>query len=250
PHRERNFANLKQLIISGNVETQSNHFSLIGSSTADYSKIEELLSFLIHKGFRFTLPSIRIDSGKDILNLISQSGQKSLTIAPEAGSTETRFVVGKRITNEQITSFTLKANQSGISQIKTYFILGLTSDVETEVKAIGDLMTNLKQENSGMKFNISITPLVPKKGTKFGNRCIDYTSISNGVKFLKKNLSSDLKYKVFPTRWAVIQAILSVGGRELTPIMEELAARDGSYQAWKKTMRANPEEFYRQNYCE
>ncbi|MHA2154641.1 MAG: B12-binding domain-containing radical SAM protein [Candidatus Hodarchaeales archaeon] len=250
PHRERSLSNLKQLIISGNIETQSNHFSLIGSSTADYSKIEELISFFLQKELRFTLPSIRVDSGKDILNLISQSGQKSLTIAPETGSTETRFTVGKRITNEQIVSFTSQANQSGLSQLKTYFILGLTSNVEAEVKAIGDLMANLKQKNSNMKFNISITPLVPKKGTKFGNHCIDYASISEGVKSLKKSLSSYLKYKVFPTRWAVIQAILSIGGRELAPVMEELATRNGSYQAWKKTLRVDPEVYYRQNYCD
>ncbi|MHA1977419.1 MAG: B12-binding domain-containing radical SAM protein [Candidatus Hodarchaeales archaeon] len=250
PHRERSITNLKQLILSGNIKTQSNHFSLIGSSTADYTKIEELISFFLQKGLRFTLPSIRVDSGEEILDLMSQSGQKSLTIAPEAGSTEARFAVGKRITNDQITSFASQANKAGISQLKTYFILGLTSDVETEVKSIKDLMSDLKYRNSNMNFNISITPLIPKKGTKFGNQCIDYPSISNGLKLFKKSIDKNLKYKVFPIRWAVIQAILSIGGKELTPIMEELATHDGSYQAWRKTLKIDPEVFYRQNYCD
>ena len=250
PHRERSITNLKQLILSGNTETQSNHFSLIGSSTADYTKIEELISFFLQKGLRFTLPSIRVDSGKKILDLMSQSGQKSLTIAPEAGSNEARFAVGKRITNDQITSFASQANKAGISQLKTYFILGLTSDLDSEVRAINNLMSTLQLNNSNMKFNISITPLIPKKGTKFGNHCVDYSSITNGVKILKKTIGSKLKYKVFPTRWAVIQAILSIGGKELTPIMEELASRDGSYQAWRKTLKKDPELFYKQNYCD
>ena len=249
PHRERSFSNLKQLIISGSIETQSNHFSLIGSSTADYSQIEELISFFLQKDFRFTLPSIRIDSGGEILNLISQSGQKSLTIAPEAGSTDARYAVGKRISNEQIEEFTSQANQFGISQLKTYFILGLTSDLDSEVRAINDLMTSLKFNNPDMRFNASITPLIPKFGTKFENKCVDYTLISEGVKYLKKNLSQNLKFKIFPTRWAIIQAMLSIGGRELTPILEEIATRDGSYQAWKKTLRIDPEDYYKQNYC-
>ncbi|PWI48445.1 hypothetical protein CEE45_06850 [Candidatus Heimdallarchaeota archaeon B3_Heim] len=249
PHRERSIINLQQLITSGNIETQTNHFSLIGSSTADYSKIEELITFFLEKGLRFTLPSIRVDSGEEILNLLKQAGQNSLTIAPETGLTETRRDVGKKISNEQIYSFTSEATKSGISQLKTYFILGLTSDPNMEAKAIADLMTDLKHKNANMKFKLSITPLVPKKGTKFGTKCVDYTSITKGVKFLKKNLGKNLTYKVFPTRWAVIQAILSIGGRELAPIMEELALRDGSYQAWRKTLKVDPQDFYQQNYC-
>ncbi len=250
PHRERNIENLKQLIEKGSIETQSDYFSLIGSSTADYSEIGDLISYFLEKRLRFTLPSIRVDSGEEILSLIAQSGQKSLTIAPEAGAENTRYSIGKRITNSQIFSFASQANTFGISQLKTYFILGLTSDVENEVKSISELMNTLKLKNSNMKFNVSVTPLIPKKGTKLEKQKVDYASISEGTKLLKGNLNQKLNFKAFPTRWAAIQAIISLGGKELSSIMEEVAIQNGSYQSWKRVLGMEPAQYYQEKICD
>ncbi len=248
PHRERSFDTLEKLIQSGVKETQTNYFSLIGSSTADYSRINDLVAFFIENSLRFTLPSIRIDSGMELLDLLKDSGQRSLTIAPETGCDKSRFAIGKKITNELILSFASRAARSNIASLKTYYILGLTSNPMQEAQDIIDLANELKITTASLKYNLSITPLVPKRPTKFGSRTVDYAAIDEGLNFLKKNITKNVKYKIFPTRWAIIQAILSVGGKELLPLMIEIASQGGSYQTWKKNLTSDPLKFYNEHY--
>ena len=250
PHRERSLEKLVEIILKGKESTETDYFSLIGSSTADYSKINELLNFFNDNKLRFTLPSIRVDSGNDLLDSLNRSGQKSLTIAPETGSDETRHSVGKRITNEEIVSFATRAFTNNIRNLKAYFILGLTPDPMKELQDINNLVKELKQSVPLMKYKISLTPLIPKKHTRFSRSCINYESITMAHKAMKKNFTIPAPYKIFPIRWAVIQAILSVGGREIAPIMVEIATRGGgSYQSWKKKLDNDPMKFYQVNYC-
>ncbi len=250
PHRERSLNKLEEIILEGTEKTKTNYFSLIGSSTADYSRINELINFFNDNKIRFTLPSIRVDSGKDLLDSLKRSGQKSLTIAPEAGSDDTRHSIGKRITNEEIVSFASRASTNNISNLKAYFILGLTPEPMKELQEINKLVDELKQSVPSMKYKISLTPLIPKKHTRFGNSCTNYEAITLAYKAMKKNANRSAPYKIFPIRWAVIQAILSVGGREITPLMIEIATQGGgSYQSWKKKLNNDPMKFYHINYC-
>jgi radical SAM superfamily enzyme YgiQ (UPF0313 family) len=249
PHRERSLSLLKHLVQKGTIETQTNHVSLIGSSTADYSDINSFLTYLHANNISFSLPSIRVDTGEEIIGLIKPSGQRSLTIAPEAGSDEIRRRIGKRFTNAQIHTFSNNALNNNISQLKSYFMLGLTKDPINEAKAILNLLNSLIEKNPKMKYTLSLTPLIPKRGTKFSKQCMDYPSIIDGFNYLKKNIDHKVPLKPFPIRWAVVQAILSMGGRELTPIMIEVAKKDGSFQAWKKTLKMDPLDFYVKNYC-
>jgi radical SAM superfamily enzyme YgiQ (UPF0313 family) len=250
PHRERSFSLLKHIITAGKNKTQTNHFSLIGSSTADYSQIYDLIEFLIEKKIKFTLPSIRIDSGVELLNLLRHAGQRSLTIAPETGCDKSRFAIGKKITDDSIINFASRAANSNISNLKTYFILGLTSNPLDEAQDIINLINALKNKVPSIDYNLSVTPIVPKKPTKFGGIVVDYNAINAGLKFLKSNMKNNVNYKAFPTRWAIIQAILSIGGRDLLPVLIQVASQGGSYQSWKKNLKSDPVKFYNDLYQE
>ena len=109
---------MKNLIDKGNIKTNTNFFSLIGSSVADYSQIRELLHYFINRKLKFTLPSIRVDSGRDLLEVIKLAGQKSLSIAPESASDEIRFKIGKKFSNSQISTFVQRADQYRIDRIE------------------------------------------------------------------------------------------------------------------------------------
>jgi radical SAM superfamily enzyme YgiQ (UPF0313 family) len=193
---------------------------------------------------KFSLPSIRIDSGSEILDLLKQSKQRSLTIAPETGSEINRLSVGKKIRNVDILNFVNRANQIGINNLKLYFILGLTDNHISEANDIIELIGSLKRKVPGMNLSLSLTPLVVKKGTKIERNLIDYTSIEAGVRHLKGNIKEKTKVKTFPTRWAIIQAITSLGGRDLSAILEKVAIQGGSYQSWKKVLDGDPLKYY------
>ncbi len=249
PLRERSLETLKTLIDKGNIETSTNFFSLIGSSVADYSQIKELLQYFINKKLKFTLPSIRVDSGRDVLDVIKLAGQKSLSIAPESASDEIRFKIGKKFNNSQISSFVQRAEQNKLSEIKFYFILGLSNDPVSEAREIVSLINSLTELSPSVQFSISITPLIPKLGTKLDNKCVDYRNIQLGFNFLKKNLRKKVRYKSFPVRWAAIQAILSTGGSELTSKMINIAVKGGTFQSWKKILAEEPSDYYLKHYC-
>jgi radical SAM superfamily enzyme YgiQ (UPF0313 family) len=244
PHRERSLTNLQELVGKGTIETQTKSIIMIGSSTADYSQINDLITFLLNQKMKFTLPSIRIDSGSEILDLLKQSKQRSLTIAPETGSEINRLSVGKKITNVDILNFVNRANKIGINNLKLYFILGLTDNHISEANDIIELIGSLKRKVPGINLNLSLTPLVVKKGTKIERNLVDYTSIEAGVRHLKGNINKKSKVKTFPTRWAIIQAITSLGGRDLSEILEKVAIQGGSYQSWKQVLDGDPLKYY------
>jgi hypothetical protein len=83
-----------------------------------------------------------------------------------------------------------------------------------------------------------------KKGTKIERNLVDYTSIEAGVRHLKGNINKKSKVKTFPTRWAIIQAITSLGGRDLSEILEKVAIQGGSYQSWKQVLDGDPLKYY------
>lgn len=247
PQRERSLPILKKLITSGIKETKTNYISLIGSSVADYSQIQGLLDYFIKSKIKFTLPSIRIDSGIDVLDSIKQSGLKSLSIAPETALEDVRYRIGKKISNSQIIEFLQKAAKYKIREIKLYFILGLTSDIILESQEIVNFVDSLAEAYPTIKFTVSVTPLIPKRGTKMAKQCVNYQEIQNGLKILKQK--KIVRYKTFPIHWAAVQAILSVGGRELTPIITNVVNSGGSLQSWKKNLEMDPADYYLKQYC-
>lgn len=249
PYRERSLTQLHSLIDFGSKQSQTDFINLIGSSTADHSHIREVIAYIQEKKIKFVLPSIRIDSGENILELIKKSGQRNLSIAPESGSDDIRYNIGKKISNEQIDSFIQKAQKFSIHQLKLYFILGLTVDPIIEAQEIVRLIDSLMDTYPSMKFNLSVNPLIPKRGTEFGNHCTNFHEVKNGLDFLKQNLKDKGKFKSFPIRWAAIQSILSIGGRELTPKLIRIAQSGGSYQNWKKVLAKDPIDYFTINYC-
>lgn len=250
PQRERSLLVLKNLINNGIKDTKTDFFSLIGSSVADYSQIKELLDIFIEKKLKFTLPSIRIDSGIEVLDSIKQAGLKSLSIAPETASEDIRFRIGKKISNTQIDDFIQKASKYRIQEIRLYFILGLTADIISESYEIIIFINELAESYPNLKFTISVTPLIPKRGTRLANKCVNYQNIQEGFNVLKHNLKSVVRYKSFPTHWAAIQAILSIGGRELAPKIVNVAEKGGTYQTWKKILGKEPNDYYIRQFCQ
>ena len=119
----------------------------------------------------------------------------------------------------------------------------LTEQASTELNIAGKLITtDLQGHRETILTNIG-------KVTEGLTDLVSRTSaIDEGLNFLKKNIKKNVKYKIFPTRWAIIQAILSVGGKELLPLMIEIASQGGSYQTWKKNLTSDPLKFYNEHY--
>ena len=124
--------------------TGYDEISLSSLSSSDYSQLKELVTFLIDefksKGVNISLPSLRIDAfALDVMSKVQDIRKSSLTFAPEAGSQRLRDVINKGLTEEVILHGAHEAFEGGWNKVKLYFMLGLPTETEEDMKGIAHL---------------------------------------------------------------------------------------------------------------
>ena len=148
PVRERNVERLKQYAHDMLQNTGHEEISLSSLSSSDYSELKELVTYLIdefkNKGINISLPSLRIDAfSLDVMSKVQDIRKSSLTFAPEAGSQRMRDVINKGLTEEVILNGAGEAFEGGWTKVKLYFMLGLPTETEEDMKEIAHLAERL-----------------------------------------------------------------------------------------------------------
>ena len=172
PVREKNVEHLKDLAYKMLKSTGHEEISLSSLSSSDYSELEELVNFLIDefkgKGVNISLPSLRIDAfSLDVMSKVQDIKKSSLTFAPEAGSQRLRDVINKGLTEEVILNGSRLAFEGGWNKVKLYFMLGLPTETEEDMKAIPQLaneiaaliMTRFRRKNGMENVRLRSAPL-------------------------------------------------------------------------------------------
>ena len=161
--------------------TGHEEISLSSLSSSDYSQLKELVEFLIEefqgKGINISLPSLRIDAfSLDVMEKVQDIRKSSLTFAPEAGSQRMRNVINKGLTEEMILEGAGEAFEGGWNKVKLYFMLGLPSETEEDMKAIPELADKIArryyeipkdQRNGKCQITTSTSFFIPKPFTPF-----------------------------------------------------------------------------------
>jgi radical SAM superfamily enzyme YgiQ (UPF0313 family) len=102
--------------------------------------------------------------------------KSGLTFAPEAGTQRLRDVINKNITEEEILTTCKTAFEGGYTAVKLYFMIGLPTETEEDLKGIVDLAQKVVNsyyymENSpfgkGVQVTISCACFVPQTFTPF-----------------------------------------------------------------------------------
>ena len=92
------------------------------------------------QGINISLPSLRIDAfSLDVMGQVQDIRKSSLTFAPEAGSQRMRNVINKGLTVEDIIGGAGQAFDGGWNKVKLYFMLGLPTETEEDMRAIPEL---------------------------------------------------------------------------------------------------------------
>ncbi len=173
PLREKSLQQNFENIISSIKNTGFEEVSLLSLSTADYSKIIELLDLLKpclapHNETTISFPSTRVDKlQKEFLSHVQESNRKSFTIAPEGGSQRIRNIINKGITEEQIFEACKNAFSLGWNSLKMYFMIGLPFETDEDILEISDLALKIKKQFKGKHIVISVSTFIPKSHTPF-----------------------------------------------------------------------------------
>lgn len=255
PNREKDVERLKDLAYKMLKSTGHEEISLSSLSSSDYSQLEELVTFLIHefhgKGVNISLPSLRIDAfSLDVMSKVQDIKKSSLTFAPEAGSQRLRDVINKGLTKEVILDGAGQAFQGGWNKVKLYFMLGLPTETEDDIKAIPELANEIaalyyetvpKEQRAGKcQITISTSFFVPKPFTPFQWAPMqDPDEYLRRAKIVNDTVKEQLNRKSIRYNWheadvTVLEGILARGDRKLSQAITHVYNHGGFFDAWSE----------------
>lgn len=255
PTRERDLSMLKEYAREMLKSTGHEEISLSSLSSSDYSQLKELVTYLIEefqgKGVNISLPSLRIDAfSLDVMSKVQDVRKSSLTFAPEAGSQRLRDVINKGLTEEIILEGAGQAFAGGWNKVKLYFMLGLPTETEEDMKEIAHLADKIarryyeipKEERNGKcQITVSTSFFVPKPFTPF-----QWVSMNNREEFLHKasvvnhEIKEQLNRKSIRYNWheadvTVLEGLLARGDRRVAKAILYAYQHGALYDAWGET---------------
>ena len=226
-----------------------NQVGLMGTALSDVPGLENITSLVVQKGGRFSISSLRADAVTSrLLEHLKMAGQRTIAIAPEAGSERLRRVINKHLTRDQIIEAVSLIARTGAFAIRLYFLIGLPGETKEDVAQIVDLVKGIKHHmvkesatrGSIGRIRLSVNCFVPKPFTPFQWFPMEHlSSLKDKQKWLRKRLSKEggVKVSFDVPRWAYVQALLSLGDRRVGNLLHDAHRLGGD---WKKALRSSP----------
>lgn len=195
---------------------------IVGPSLSDIKGIEDLLCI---EDVDFSITSLR--ASKKSFRLIELlKGHKSVSIAPEAGTERMRRIINKRVTEEDILGLSELILNSGIENLRLYFMIGLPEEKEEDISGIVNLVKKIRGISKKGRITLSISTFVPKPFTPFQWHPMDtLASLKEKLRFIKKSLKNETNVLVFHDlpKYAQMQSLFSLGDRRVFGVIKEMA---------------------------
>jgi radical SAM superfamily enzyme YgiQ (UPF0313 family) len=239
----RSFPKERILELARQAKAHSNRAGLVSIALCDHPDIEEILTSLVEMGFGISPASLRLDDlTPTILRLLRESGERTITIAPETGSDRLRRVINKTITNDEILAAADMIFSTGFDNLKLYFMIGIPTETEDDLVAIRDLSLQLREimlthaRPRGQVGRIvgSVNPLVPKPGTAYQWLPMeDDASVERKIKRMHSLMADidNVYFNIKSERHSFYQALLSLGDRRVAPAIEAAERNGGNWRA-------------------
>ncbi|MCH5274246.1 MAG: TIGR03960 family B12-binding radical SAM protein [Lachnospiraceae bacterium] len=256
PVRERDVQTLKQYAQEMLRNTGQEEISLSSLSSSDHTKLPELIDYLIEdcskNHVNISLPSLRIDAfSLDVMSKVQDVKKSSLTFAPEAGSQRLRNVINKGLTEEDILGGAALAFEGGWTRVKLYFMLGLPTETEADIRGIAelsnkvaatfyDLVPKEKRINGRVQIVASTSFFVPKPFTPFqwASQCTKDEFLDRAYT-TKKAIMEQLNQKSIKYNWheadtSVLEGVLARGDRKIAPVLLKVYEKGAIFDAWSE----------------
>lgn len=253
PVRERSAVLLKDYAKQMLTNTGHEEISLSSLSSSDYTELPELLDYLIEecneKKINISLPSLRIDAfSLDVMSKVQDVKKSSLTFAPEAGSQRMRDVINKGLTKEVILQGAKEAFEGGWNKVKLYFMLGLPTEKEEDIRAIAELANDIaalyydtipkEKRNGKIQIVVSTSFFIPKPFT-----ALQWASQNTKEEFIekayltKKSVMEQLNQKSIKYNWheadvSVMEGVFARGDRKIGKVIKRAYDMGCLYDAW------------------
>jgi radical SAM family uncharacterized protein/radical SAM-linked protein len=243
PVRERSADRVVELAEKGMQAGGFDELALLSLSTGDYSCLSPALGRLMDRFVKeyvsVSMPSMRVGTlTPEIMNQIKRVRKTGFTLAPEAGTDRLRKVINKGITEEDLLKTCRDASVLGWKLLKFYFMFGLPTETEEDIKAIADLVHRTVQTSGDrrLRINVSVATFVPKPHTPFQWEPQISTDMAfRNIDLLKKRLpKGNYKLKWHDPRQSFLEGVMSRGDRLLSKVIEEAWHRGARLDAWNE----------------
>ncbi len=221
----------------------ANRVGLVSIALCDHPEIDRILDGLLALGYSISPASLRLDDLTDsIVRRLRESGERSITIAPETGSDRLRRVINKTVTNEEILEATERIFANGIDNLKLYYMIGLPTETDDELDAIRDItlaMRDIMMKHAKPRGHVgrivgSVNPLIPKPGTAYQWLPMEDPAITDRKGKRLRHLLSDIDnvyFNIKSERHSYYQALLSLGDRRIADAIEAAERNGGNWRA-------------------
>ncbi len=247
PVRERSPENINEQAKCLAHATGYDEISLSSLSISDYSRLEELVdkltSWTDSKKINLSLPSMRVDNfDGELYKKISGTRGSGLTFAPEAGTQRLRDVINKNVTEEEIIRMAREAFRVGKTNIKLYFMIGLPTETDEDIKAIADLAQSIVNEyyhtehakGKSVCVTLSVAAFIPKPFTPFqweAQNTVD--EFKRKQKLLRDSITSrKIIYNYHDSEVGMIESLLARGDRRVCKAVLNAYKNGAVFDAW------------------
>ena len=244
--------------------TGYDEISLCSLSTSDYRGLETLiknmLPWTIDEKINIALPSLRADNfPKELMEKLNAVRRSGLTFAPEAGTQRLRDVINKNITEEEVLRTAAQAFAGGWTAVKLYFMIGLPTETEEDIRGIANLAQAVvdeyyknpdKPKGKSVSVSISLASLVPKPFTPFQWEPQDKPDtliekqdfLINCVTTRKVNVSRHVPWTSF------LEGVFARGDRRLADVIETAWRKGCKLDGWSEHLKKEAwEESFAEN---
>lgn len=228
---------------------------LVGTMVSNHPEIAGICRDVVEMGGRVSPASLRVDALTDeLLDVLVESGERSLTLAPEAGTERMRAAVRKEISDGLIYSQIERVFRRGIVSLKLYFLVGLPGETDADVAAIADmakqvkhLMLKVGREKGRLgTLTLSVNPFIPKPHTPMQwEPMAPLPEVKRRLKLLSGLLRSvpNVRLSHEVPKWSYVQALLSRGDRRVGTLLEAVHRLRGDWRAALRESALNA-DFY------
>jgi radical SAM superfamily enzyme YgiQ (UPF0313 family) len=222
---------------------------LVSAAVSDHSWIDEIAIELRQMGARLTASSMRVDPiSESLIKGLAESGNQTLTIAPEAGSVRMRKVINKPQADAQILHAVELAAKYNFPQLKMYFMVGQPTETEEDIEAIAQ-MALAARAIFPRNIAINATPYVPKSHTAFQwAAMLPVEMLESRIKYLQDRLNPNgVTVRSDSPAWAAIEGVLARGDRRLGKVLARMRQTD--LREWQRALAAeglSQDEFLRE----
>jgi len=244
PFRNRSLSLLKS--ISKEALLKEHRIGLTGTAVSDHPQLLPLCQSILSQKGGISLSSLRVDAvTPPLIQCLMEGEDRTVAIAPEAGSERLRKMLKKGYREEEILKSIDILVENGLSQIKCYFLIGLPSETDEDVKEIlllakrirHQILSNQKNQKKKWRFVLSINPFIPKPATPFQWAPLEEVGeLKKKLKMIQRGVQGERGMGMIYDlpKWAYIQALLSRGDRGVGKILMAAHRYHGN---WSQALR-------------